>query len=272
MSKQKLKAKTIGIIGCGNMGEAVLSMGLKQKKAKFLVCEKDKSKATSLRKRYKVRTGLSEINLVAKSDIIIIAVKPQDINRALGSIADYRKENALFISVAAGIKTSHLESKIGDKVKIIRVMPNMPAVIGEGVTALVKGRFSNDRDLDIAKDIFDSLGQTIVVKKEKLIDAVTAISGSGPAYIFFIVRAISEAAKKIGLSKKEADVLIRNTIVGSMHLLDKSKFDVNTLISKVASKGGTTEAALRIFDKANLSGVIKKAVVAAHKRARELSR
>ncbi|MDD2703385.1 MAG: pyrroline-5-carboxylate reductase dimerization domain-containing protein, partial [Candidatus Omnitrophica bacterium] len=141
-----------------------------------------------------------------------------------------------------------------------------------GVTSLMKGRFAGDKDLELAGRIFGALGITLVVSRETLMDSVTAISGSGPAYLFYIFLAMETAAKTLGLNQKEADTLVYHTITGAVHLLEKEKFDAEGLIAKVASKGGTTEAALRIFDDKRMGEILQEGIRACHKRAQELSR
>ncbi len=265
---------TIGIIGCGNMGSAILSQSLKHKKRNFIIIEKNKSRETFIHRRYRTKTARDIADLVNKSDIVIIAVKPQDIDIVLNEISKSiktSKKKILVISIAAGIKTEYLERRITHNVRVIRAMPNMPSAIGEGITALVKGRFATDKDLKTAEKIFKALGETIAVSREALIDAVTAISGSGPAYFFFIFLAILKIAKDLGLDNKSANKLIYHTVVGSMNMLNKNKFDAETLISKVASKGGTTEAALRVFNEKGLRMVLIDAIEAAYKRSKELS-
>jgi pyrroline-5-carboxylate reductase len=290
--------KVIGLIGCGNMGEAILAQSLKYKKRNFIphpvppkggkksettavkprsfiISEKDKLKEAFIRRNYHVKAADNIIDLVGKSDILIIAVKPQDIDIALQElhrgIKVWGKRKISVISIAAGITTGHIEGKLHNRVKVIRAMPNIPARIGEGITALTKGRFANSADLKEAEGIFRVLGETVIIKNEGLIDAVTALSGSGPAYFFFIFAAMLAAAGGLGLNKKDANKLIYHTVIGSMGLLKREGFDAKTLISKVASKGGTTEAALKIFGERGLKNILMEAIMAACNRAKEIS-
>lgn len=273
---RKPKLDTIGIIGCGNMGSAILSQSLKDKKRNFIIAEKDKVRGAFVSKTYGISTSKDITDLVHRSDIVIIAVKPQDIDIVLNEISRAvktgKRRKTLVISIAAGIKTEYIETKILDRVRVIRAMPNMPSAIGEGITALVKGRFATDKDLKTAEGIFKALGETIEVSKEELIDAVTAISGSGPAYMFFIFSSILAVAKTLRLDSKSANKLIYHTVIGSMDMLKKNRFDARTLISKVASKGGTTEAALKVFDEKGLGEILIDAINKAYKRSKELSR
>lgn len=282
MGKSKAK-KIIGIIGFGNMGEAIVSQGLKSniRKARLrlenlIVSEKNTIRKALAGKIYHVKVARDIIDLVGKSDIVIIAVKPQDIDMVLDEIGRavhiYKKIKILIISIVAGITVKYIENKIAGQIKVIRAMPNMAASIGEGVTALAGGRFAADRDLRLAKGIFKIFGPTVDIYKEELINAVTAISGSGPAYLFYIFQAIKSAAEDLNLDKDTANKLIYHTIVGSANLLNKNKFDSQALINRVASKGGTTEAALKVFKERGLAEIINEAIRSAYKRADELSR
>lgn len=270
------KRKTIGVIGCGNMGEAIIAQSLKRKEYSFAIFEKDKLKEAFASRIYRIKTAENIADLVKKSDIIIIAVKPQDMDTVLdevrAAIEKHKKIKILFISIAAGITTKYIQNRLG-KIRIIRAMPNIPAQIGKGITALVKGRFAALKDMRTAEKIFKAVGETIIIDKEGLIDVVTALSGSGPAYLFFIFNAmLAVATVGLHLNKKSAEKFISRTISGSMKLLEENKFATKGLISRVTSKGGTTEAALKVFLDRNLNKIIFDAIIAAYDRAKELSR
>jgi pyrroline-5-carboxylate reductase len=270
----RLKGK-IGLIGCGNMGEAILRQGLKSKIGDFIIFEKNTSRQKYIFRKYKAEKAKDISDLVARCRIIIIAVKPQDIDSVLDEIAraGLKKERKiLIVSIAAGITTKYIENKISDKnIAIVRTMPNMPAQIGRGITALSGGRFAKGKDLKIAEEIFKAVGKTIIVQ-EKFMDVITALSGSGPAYLSFIFLSMRKVAERLGLTREKADVLIYHMISGATELLNKNKFDAQGLISKVASRGGTTEAALKVFKNKKLDEVIGEAIVAAFLRAKELSK
>jgi pyrroline-5-carboxylate reductase len=150
-------------------------------------------------------------------------------------------------------------------------MPNMPALIGEGMTALCAGQYASAKDLAVAQEILSSVGKTMVVK-EKYMDAITAVSGSGPAYVFLFVEQWMAAAKELGFKDAEAKALVYQTLTGSAHLLEKSAFDAAALRAKVTSKGGTTQAAMDVFSQARFGHIMKKALLAAKKRSQELAR
>ena len=260
--------KTIGIIGGGNMGMAIVSRIVGQ--FKILVCEKDKKKQISLKKKFRVSIRDLE-PLVRDTDIIILAVKPQDMEKVLAEIKGAVKKNQVVISIAAGITTVFIEKRLGSGVRIIRTMPNMPAQIAEGITAVCKGKYATAADVSLARKIFNNVGKTVVVK-ENLIDAVTAVSGSGPAYVFLFVECFIEAAESLGLNKKLSRVLVQETLRGSAHLLAGQKEDPAVLRAKVTSKGGTTQAAMDVFMKNKINKIYKQALAAAEKRAKALSR
>ncbi len=258
----------IGIIGGGNMGEAILS-SIRQK-CFVSVTEKDSSRSEYLRLNYKGNVvDLPE--LISSSDIIIIALKPQDIEPVLKEMSPLLDKDKLIISIAAGITTAYLEKNLGKKVKVIRAMPNMPAMIGEGITAVSAGKYVKDADIESARKIFDHLGKTVVVN-EDLMDAVTAVSGSGPAYVFFFLECLIKSAQTLGLKEDLCKELVLTTFIGSIHLLEKQKMEPEILCAKVTSKGGTTQAALEIFKKNNFEEIITQALTAAKKRSAELSR
>lgn len=240
----------IGIIGAGNMGMAIAS----RIKGKVLLSDKNKR--------------ISDNVTVAKgSDIIILAVKPQDITEVLKEIRPYVKEK-LVISIAAGVTTSFIEKILG-KIKVIRVMPNMPAMVGKGISAITRGRFSGPKDLKIAFRIFSKVGEAVEVK-ENMMDAVTAVSGSGPAYYFLFTHLLAKAAESGGLEKGLAMKLAKATFIGAAETACRKNLSMEEFVKKVASKGGTTEAALKIFKSKKLEAIVKQAVKAASLKSSSL--
>ncbi len=264
---------TITIVGGGNMGEALVK-GL-HKTHNVCVCEADAKRARVLKNKY----GVAVMDLRAalkNADAVILAVKPQDM---AGLLAGVRKggpsespyKNELFISIAAGLTTKFFEKNLGGRVKVVRAMPNMPATIGEGITALCAGKYAATKDLVMARQILAGIGKTIVIE-EKWMDAVTAVSGSGPAYVFLFVEQWLNAARALGFKQAQAKALVYAVLTGSAHLLEKSAFEAAELRAKVTSKGGTTQAALDVFSQANFGRTMKKALLAAKKRAGELAK
>lgn len=270
--------KTIGIIGGGNMGAAIIN-GIVGK-YKIIVCEKDKRRCLFLRRKFKV--AIQDLqSLVGKSDIIILAVKPQDSDRVLREIGACVEAHPaspagggrtpLLISIAAGLTCAFIEKRLGGKARVIRTMPNMPAQISEGITAVCKGKYATKNDLTCVCRIFNSLGKTVVVREDWM-DAVTAVSGSGPAYVFLFAECLNKAAQSLGLNRTLSQTLVKKTLSGSIHLLEKQGEEASVLRARVTSKGGTTQAAMDVFMKNKIEEIFKKALRAAQKRAGALSR
>lgn len=269
-----MKDKKIGIIGCGNMGEAIFSRlsEIMVKSVNLMVSETDAARRDAIQKKYKIIVEIDNNYLVKYCDVIIIAVKPQSIEDLLRQeICCGASKEKLIISIAAGIPTSYIEKIVGRDVPVVRAMPNMPAVIGEAVTAVCAGSAASKEDLKLAVEVLSKIGDVVEVD-EKMMDAVTAISGSGPAYFFYMIEALAEAAKKLGLDEKTAEELAIKTAIGSSELLDKMKERPGALRMKVTSKGGTTEAALKVFDSKKLGKIIEAAAKAACKRSKDMSK
>ena len=266
--------KKIGIIGCGNMGEALLSRlaDVVEKSTKLMVSEMDTARRDYIQTKYKIIVEIDNNEVVKFSDVIILAVKPKDFENVLRQeLCCGLSEKKLFISIAAGITTQHIEKAVGKNIPVVRAMPNMGALVGEAMTALSRGSSAGDQDIDTAKEIFSLIGDVVEVD-ETLLDAVTAVSGSGPAYFLYMIEALVSSAEAAGLDRKTASRLVLKTALGSAKLLEASKDDPSVLIKKVASKGGTTEAALNIFEKKKFKNIINDAVKAAYKRSKELSK
>lgn len=268
--------KTIGIIGFGNMGSAIAECS--KTLFDFVVFDKDKDKTANI-SGLKVAGALSE--LMDRSCAVILAVKPQDIDSVMDEIKGSMK-GQLVLSIAAGITAQYIESRLGNA-RVIRIMPNIAAQIGEGVSGMCKGKFSNEQDFDLASQLFRCVGLVIDLDDENMIDAVTAISGSGPAFFCYYIKDKSEAASKkdkfineltqaaisIGFDKVLAVHLSENTVQGTVSLLIEKNWSCSELIKRVASKGGTTEAGLRVLEeRGSLAAAVKKAL----ERAQELSR
>ena len=262
------KQKKIGLIGAGNMGGAILD-GIYRDFGIF-VAEADKDRALELQKKYKVELGGIK-DVVGQTDIIILAVKPQLFEEVLTDLKGHITKDHLVISIAAGIKTSFIQRKLGKDIRVIRTMPNLPVQVKEGMTGVCFGKTVKRTDVILACQIFNAIGQTVVVE-EKKIDALTAISGSGPAYLFYVVECLEKAAKSLGLKPDVAQQLIVQTLSGSLKLLQESPEDAKTLRKRVTSKGGTTQAALEVFEAVKTDKIFREALKAARDRAKELSK
>ena len=205
--------------------------------------------------------------MTKRSKVIILAVKPQHIAGVLKEIAPFVKDK-LVISIAAGVKTGALEKILGRK-RIVRVMPNMPAMVGKGISAVTAGRFASKKDLRLTRGIFLNLGEVVEVK-ESLMDAVTALSGSGPAYYFLFTDLVRRAGIRCGLKKDLAEKLAMATFIGAAESCRNTDISMQGFVKKVASKGGTTEAALKVFKKKGLERIVEEAVIAARNKSRTL--
>ena len=258
----------IGVIGCGNMGEALIK-GLKSrfKAATLLVYDKDRRKLSRIKKIYAIKKIKSLSHLISLSKTIIIAVKPQDISNVLEAIKQ-GYSGQLIISIAAGIPTSFIESRIAGRAAVVRAMPNLGAKVLMGLSGICKGRFATKSDLNKALKIFNSVGVSVVLS-EKYIDALTAVSGSMPGYVYYFLYCLVSSAVKLGFSKDKANFLVLNTIKGSIELISKED-DFLDLVDKVASRGGTTQAALDYFKQRKLKDLVDGAVKKAYMRAKNL--
>jgi len=263
--------KRVGFIGAGNMGETLIKgilSGRLLKKNDLIVSDKEAKRRQYLKRKYGIETIRDNLEVLRHSDVLILAVKPQDARGVLSGLKNELTEKKLVISIMAGVRTKYIEG--GGRVRVVRVMPNAPALVGSGLAAVSPGRFALKKDMMFAKSIFACLGDVIEIK-ESLLDVVTSLSGSGPAYIFYLVEALASAGVKRGLKKETALRLARQTAFGSGRMLNESSLSLEQLIKKVASKGGTTEAALKVFEVQGLRKIIEQGMRAAEKRAKQLS-
>lgn len=276
----------IGFIGGGNMAEAfikgmtkkaerrtqkaeVKDKNTKRSENKIIVSEPLEERRKYIEQTYRVNTTASNKEVVNRSDIIFLAVKPQNIEDVLREISALINERKTIVSIAAGITLSYLESKLGTK-KIIRVMPNTPAIVQEGMSVMSLGETSFGSELEAVRIILESVGRVLILP-EDLMNAVTALSGSGPGFIAFYVEAIIETGEAMGLSRDDALRLSVQTLLGTAKLLD-SGMPPDKLRKMVTSPGGTTEAGLKMFEEKGLKGIITEGLNAARKRAEELGR
>ena len=269
----------IAIIGAGSMGGAILSGLIAAGTAPDLITASTATTASakSLAEKFSITTFALDASDSANAeaakdaDILLIAVKPAKVLTTLEEIKDSVKDGSLVISVAAGITTESMEQAIGSKACVIRAMPNTPSIVGHGVTGIAKGKSANDAQLELAKKLFNTVGQVLIVEEEK-INALSTISGSGPAYVFYFAEKLMNAAKKMGFSEKEANLMVRATFLGSATLLAASAESPETLRAQVTSPNGTTMQATAKFDEADLEKVFIEATEAALARAIELGK
>jgi pyrroline-5-carboxylate reductase len=269
----------IAVIGAGSMGGAILSGLIAAGTAADSITASTATtqSAKALSDKFGIKSFALDASPSANSDaaenadVLLIAVKPAKVLETLEEIKATIKDGALVVSVAAGVTTESMEQAIGPKASVIRAMPNTPSIVGHGVTGIAKGESANDNQLALAKDLFETVGQVIVVDEEK-INALSTISGSGPAYVFYFAEKLMTAARKMGFSEKEANLMVRATFLGSATLLAASSDSPETLRAQVTSPNGTTMQATARFDEADLEKVFIEATGAALARAIELGK
>jgi pyrroline-5-carboxylate reductase len=258
------------LVGAGRMGAALLKGWIARGIGPLTVVEPKPSADLKVLAKKKKLTLVAALP-AKKFAACVIAVKPQTLKGEAAALTSIAQSGALMISIAAGTATKFLSSAWGSKARIIRAMPNTPGAIGHGITGLFAAKGATAADRSHAEALLAALGETLWVKKEELIDSVTAVSGSGPAYLFLMAEALSEAGVAEGLSKSEAEKLARATVSGAGALLAADKSSAAALRQAVTSPGGTTEAALKVLMADDgLAPLIKRAVRAARKRAEAL--
>ena len=273
------KMKNVILLGYGKMGSSIVkAWRLKKLNFNFFVVEK----VSSLRKiafedgfgAYEDLEQLTQFVKVNSGDIIFLAVKPQQMKDTIQPFLKLNFEDNVYISIAAGLSISWFQNQINKNAKIVRTMPNLPASIGFGVTGYCQTNNLSDKDINNANDLLCAFGKAIYLSSEKLIDVVTAISGSGPAYIFYLVEVLSKIGKENGLLEQDSKALALETLVGSAKLLEISKMDAKILKKNVTSPGGTTEAGLEILEsmETGLYPLFDLTIKNAKKRALDLNK
>jgi len=268
-----LKNKIIAIIGTGNMGDALVSglIGSGSSTPQNIICsDVRKDKLDKIKTMYKVRTTTSNLKAVSQADIVIYAVKPQLMASVLIETGKKLDMSKLVISIAAGVPLAAMESCIDKDMRLIRVMPNIAAAVKEAATAIAAGAHATKEDIELAMEIFNSIGRCIFLKENYLMDAITGLSGSGPAYIFLIVDALADAGVKMGLSRQDSLFLAAQTILGAAKLLIETQEHPGQLKDKVTSPGGTAIAGLATLESGGLRTTLIHAVEAATNRSKEL--
>jgi len=267
------KDRRIGLIGCGSMGGAIaggiISSRLIQG-AELSLYDIAADKAKKLRERLNATLADSPSELVNACGTVILAVKPQDIEGLLRDIARELDSSKFVISIAAGVSIERIKSFIAKEVRVARAMPNIAALIGKGISALCYDEYVLAEDKALARDIFGSLGAAAELD-EFLMNAVTAVSASGPAYFFYLAEILQKSAVDMGIDEKTAEKFIIHTVLGSAILLKDSGLKADELRRRVTSKGGTTEAAFRVFDEKNLGDILKAGIKEAAERAKKLN-
>ena len=271
--------KNIILFGYGKMGSSIAKgWMLKKLNFNFFIIEK----VSSLRKvasedgfeTFENINKLNEFVEINSGDIFFLAVKPQQMKETIDSFLKFNFNDILFISIAAGLSLSWFQSQIDKSIKMVRAMPNLPASIGFGITGYCKTNNLSQNDIENTNDLLMAFGKVIYLSSEDLMDVVTAISGSGPAYIFYLVEVLSKIGKENGLQEQDARTLALETLIGSSRLLEASKIDAEKLKKNVTSPGGTTEAGLEILEsmETGLYSLLNSTIENAKKRALALNK
>lgn len=266
MSQQK-----IAVCGGGAMGETIIAglirAGLESNS--ITVTDKFKKRLNQLRDTYAVAVTESNTEAVTGASTVVIAVKPGDVPGVLEGIADVLDKNALLISIAAGLPTSLLESPLKSGTAVVRVMPNIPAKVGQGMALISAGRNATSQHLLQTRTMFETLGGVLEIP-ERLQDAATAVSGSGPAYLFLVAEAMIEAAVGLGVARADSTELVIQTMIGAAALLRETGENPGTLRAQVTSPGGTTAAAVRELERHGLRTAFNEAMIACRDKSAEL--
>ncbi len=261
------KKLSIGLVGFGNMGRALGEALLSESAYQLLAYDKEKKKLKGIDSIIR-KESLEKI--IPSVNVVILAIKPQDIEIFIKDAVRYFiKKRPLLISIAAGVPTYFFEKRIKG-IRVIRVMPNLAVKVRSSVSFMCKGKLATKKDLDVAYKIFSCVGKVFVIK-ESFLDKVTSISGSGPGYVYYFMDAIMKSALKLGFSQEIARMMIEETFLGAVRFATLSGKEFSKLIEDVASRGGTTESALRIFTKKRLNSIINEAINSAYKKAKELA-
>lgn len=270
-SSLSLNSICVGVIGAGNMGEALIAGLIKAGVNPAHICfsEKRSERAAEISSKYGASLK-SNLEIAAECDAILLVTKPQDLEAVLNEISRALRKEALLISFAAGKTTEFIERIVGKEKSVIRVMPNTPALIGKGAAGVSAGSAVSESEINFVESILAAMGEVITVP-EQLQDAVTALSGSGPAYFFAFVEAMIAAGVELGLSEKDAQLLTIQTIYGAAGMLKESGKSATELRQNVTSPNGTTAAALQVFADGDLSEFVLKAMRAARDRSQELA-
>jgi len=262
-----MKKKRIAVLGCGIMGTILLDILSKiDNSFEIFAFDSNPKKVSEIKKKFKKINVSGGISSIKFCDVIFLAIKPQDFKNLNLNLS----KNTLVISIMAGVSMKVIENKLGVK-KVIRAMPNIPAKIRKGFIGWTCTKIVSTKEKQFIEKVFSAMGQTMYLNNDDGIDKITALSGSGPAYIFYAVSCFVDSAISLGIKKEDAKKIILSTVKGSIDMIDKNT-DLSLLVKNVTSKGGTTEAALEIFEKYKTKEVWEKAIKNAYKKAKELSK
>jgi pyrroline-5-carboxylate reductase len=262
--------RRIAILGAGRIGEALLSGLLSSGWTDIVATSRNEQRVAELRERYGVDATTSNADAVKGAAVVVVTVKPQDIDALLAQIAEAVSADQTILSAAAAIPTAYIEARLPDGIPVVRAMPNAPSMVHEGMAGIAAGAHAGDEHLALAEDVLTHLGRVVRVP-ESAMDAVTAISGSGPAYFALLAEAMIEAGLLLGLSREISTQLVVQTMLGTAKQLRDEKMHPVELRESVTSPGGTTIAAIRELEQAGVRAAMLNAIQAAMTRAKELS-
>jgi pyrroline-5-carboxylate reductase len=267
--------KKIGIIGGGQMAEALIKGFLERdlfSPKEILISEPVGERRQYLGEYYYIQTTQNNSELVNKCNLILLAVKPQVMGKVLEEIRDnINPEKHLILTIAAGLPLSFYEKRLPQKTKIVRIMPNTCALIHKSISAIAKGPYVSEEELSLVEKLFSAIGEVIRVE-ETYMDAVTALSGSGPAYVALFLEALTDAGVRCGLPRAVAEKLAFSTLEGTLEMIKKTGKDPYQIKAMVTSPGGTTISALEVFYKEGFPGIVISAIRSAFERSKELSK
>lgn len=266
------KKKIIGFIGAGNMAEAIirgLQQTLADRKWRIIAFDTVPERLEELARDGRIEPARSNGDLCRRADVIVLSVKPRQINGVLKEVAKALGGDKLLISIAAGVSLFQIESRLKERARLIRVMPNTPLLVGKGMSAVSCGTSVREDDRRFVLEMFGAVGRVIEVE-ETLMDAVTALSGSGPAYVFDFIEGLADGGVMVGLPRREAILLAAQTVAGAAEMVLATGRHPAELKDMVASPGGTTIHGYHVLEEGGLKGLLMGAVAAAHRRAREL--
>ncbi len=269
-----LASHTVGFIGAGNMAEAMIGGLVRGKHVqpnRITASDPRKERLEELHTSLGIEATQNNRDIAQRCTLVVLSVKPQIMDKILREVGDQMKPGTLVVSIAAGVDTETIEDSLPEGVRVVRAMPNTPAMVGAGATAISAGKHATPEDMATAKALFDAIGITVELDESHL-DAVTGLSGSGPAYIFLILEALADAGVKVGLSRRNAQRLAAQTVMGSAKMLLETDEHPGRLKDMVTSPGGTAIAGLHTLEQGGLRTTLINAVETATKRAQELGR
>lgn len=271
-NRRMLADHTIGFIGAGNMTEALIAGLLHEKRlpsSQLIASDIDQTRLTWLQQTYHIEVAIDNGRVADKVDILVLAVEPQVLDDVLAEIAKKVREETLIVSVAAGYPIARIARYVSGTIGVVRSMPNTPSLIREGVTAMAYDEKLPENDVNAARALFESIGKVVRVD-ERALDAVTGLSGSGPAYVYVLIEALADGGVKMGLPRATAQFLAAQTVSGAARMVLESQEHPAKLKDRVASPGGTTIAGLHELERGCLRATLISAVEAAAKRSSEL--